>query len=256
MTASWCALLLLAAPSVQKPSDWSLQSSEEREMERKVWEELSKNDLADGGHVMPPPFKWHLQNVIENIEMPGMQESGGIPVKLHAVRVKNNLRGVLEELVNDFVKQGLYMQPFDQQAQFTAETAVTGLDTERFISYTAIIRPENGGFCTVVLGEANIGLAAVNKQLYKGRNEFAPVPELARHRLTSRAEGMQSLTFLVAMPEVQLRAWYSAEMKKRGYEERDSVFKKGREHISLRTRMDGVDTAALLIRREITPDDL
>jgi hypothetical protein len=255
MTVAWCALVLLAAPPAQRPSGAGPQSAPERELERKAWAEVSKGELPDGGRALPPPFKWQLQNVLENIDMPGQQESGGVPVKLHAVRVKNNLRGVLDQVVDSFLKQGLYMQPLNQQAQLTAETQVTALDTERFISYSAIIRPEPGGVCTVVLGEANIGLAAVNRQLDQGRAELAPVPELARHRLASRAEGLESLTFLVAMPEAQLKAWYSTEMHKRGYEEQGSVFRKGREHISLRTRANGADTAVLLIKREVSPGE-
>src|SRR6185436_1201795 len=99
-----------------------------------------------------------------DVDIPGVQEANGIPVKLHQVRIKGDLRDVVEDVAQDFAKQGLYMQPVLKQPQLTSQTQVTALDPNRFISYTALIQPEKkSGTCLVVLGEANIGLAAAMK---------------------------------------------------------------------------------------------
>jgi len=230
-----------------------------REMERKAWAEATKDLLPDGGRKMSPPFRWALKNVVQNIEMPGMQESQGIPVKLHAVRVKNNLRGVLEEVVDEFQKQGLYIQPIDQQPQFTAETAVTAVDTDRFISYSAIIRCEPKlGICTVVLGEANIGLAAALKQLNRSREMFVPLPPTAKGVTRSSTEGMESLAFSVSSSEAELKKWYATELPKVGYQPvkgKEDRYTRGTDLVQLTTRRHEGEVVGLVIKRTRLPGD-
>ncbi|MBL8954528.1 MAG: hypothetical protein JNK82_27360 [Myxococcaceae bacterium] len=221
-------------------------------IEKKAWDDALKDFLPDGGRAMMPPFRWELKNVVENIEMPGIQESQGIPVKLHAVRVKNNLRGVLEEIVGSFEKQNLFIQPIDQQPQITAEMAVTGLDSDRFISYTAIIRCERGGYCTVVLGEANIGLAAAMKQMNKAKGMFAPVPSSARNVTTSSAEGIESISFSTTeLSEADLKKWYATELSKLGFQpaKKEGRFRRGSDMIQLSTRRHEGELVGLLVRR-------
>lgn len=234
----------------------SSYEAELQAQEDKMWAEAMKNYLPDGGRVMGPPFRWELRNVIDEVSMPGVQESMGVPVKLHSVRVKNNLRGVLEEIVGSFEKQGLYLQPVDQQPQFTAETAVTGLDMDRFISYTAIIRCEKSGICTVVLGEANIGLAAALKQANKSRVLFAPVPPAATSVVHSSTEGMQTISFGVTMSEKELKQWYATELPKLGFKAlRDDLYKKGTEVVSLTLRRQDGELYGMLVRRAALPTE-
>jgi hypothetical protein len=235
-------------------------SSFEAEMEAeeaRLWAEAMKAYyLPDGGRVMKPPFRWEMRNVIDEVAMPGVQESMGVPVKLHSVRVKNNLRGVLEEIVGSFERQGLYIQPVDTQPQFTAETAVTGLDMDRFISYTALIRCEKSGICTVVLGEANIGLAAAMKQANKSRSMWAPLPPSAKSVMQSSTEGLQSISFAVAVGEKELKQWYAVELPKLGYKARsDGLYKKGDEVIQLTTRRQDGELFGMLVKRAALPNE-
>jgi hypothetical protein len=107
-----------------------------------------------------------------------------------------------------------------------------------------------------VLGEANVGLAIANKTLNKGKDDFAPLPEAARHAVRAHTEGLDSVTFAVAMPEAEVKKWYSEEMKKRGYVEGEGGFLKGTELITLRSRFVNGETQVLLMRRTVKPGDL
>lgn len=256
MLVSW-VVVLAAAPAVADAGAVDAKwAAEMKAMENKAWEEALQKYLPDGGRAMNPPFRWALGNVIEDIDIPGLQESNGVPVKLHAVRVKNDLRGVLEEIVGNFQKQGLYIQPVDQQQQFTAETAVTGLDVDRFISYSAIIRCERKGVCTVVLGEANVGLAAALRQFNKAKGTFAPVPPNAQGMITTSAEGMSSLAFSVPTGEAEVKKWYAAELPKLGFTPlQDNRYKRANEVVTVSTRRHEGDVTVLLIRRAPLPNE-
>ena len=250
-------VVLGAAPAVADAgavdSKWA---AEMKAMEDKAWADALQKYLPDGGRAMNPPFRWAMRNVVEDIDIPGVQESNGVPVKLHAVRVKNDLRGVLEEIVGSFEKQGLYIQPVDQQQQFTAETAVTALDVDRFISYTAIIRCERNGICSVVLGEANVGLAAAMRQFNKAKGTFAPVPPNATGMVTTSAEGMSSLAYSVPMGEAEVKKWYAAELPKLGFKALpDHRYKRGTEVVTVSTRRHEGTVTVLLIRRASLPNE-
>jgi hypothetical protein len=196
-----------------------------------------------------PQFTWKLKNVIEDIDMPGMQESNGIPVRLHAVRVKGDLVDTVEDVAEGFVRAGLWMEPVLKQPQLSAETQVTALDWSRFISYTALIQPDKRtGTCMVILGEANIGLGAAMKQMHQAP-DFAPVPPPAKNLMRSRAETLQTLTFTVSgMAEADVKKFYSVEMKKLGYSEKDGTFEKGNEQIRLAVRKDNAEVVVMLVR--------
>ena len=238
MTLLLCAVL--AASPVVKKDDVI-----DKEVERAFAQ------YRDAGTL--PPFVWKLNNVIENIDMPGMQESNGIPVKLHAVRVKGDLIDTVDDVSKGFVRAGLFMEPVLQQPQMTAETQVTALDWSRFISYTAIIEPDKRtGTCLVVLGEANIGLGAAMKKMHQVP-DFAPLPPNAQNLMRSRAETLETLSFTATMTDVDVKKFYSDEMKKRGYTEKDGTFDKPGEQIRLAVRKDKGDVVVMLLKHQTGP---
>ena len=196
-----------------------------------------------------PPFRWQLKNVVDEVEMPGLQESNGIPVKLHEVRIKGDLRDVMEDVVDQFTRQGLYLEPVTKQPQLTAETQITALDWSRFISYTVLIKPDKrSGTCSVVLAEANLGLAAAMRQRAGALPDFAPVPPQAKNLLRGTANELQSLSFSVPMSEDAVKKWYAEEMKRRGYVEKEGGFERGTEEIRMSVRRNEGELVVLLLR--------
>ncbi len=197
----------------------------------------------------PPPFRWQLKNVIDEIEMPGLQESNGIPVKMHQVRIKGNLRDVVEDAVDQFEKQGLYMEPVTKQPQLTAETQVTALDPYRFISYTVLIKPHKpSGTCEVILAEANIALGAEQQARLKASGDFAPLHPSARNVLRGSAAELRTLSYATLVSEADVRKWYGDEMKKRGYEVGESTFTRGNEKIRMTLRKKDGELTVLLMQ--------
>lgn len=173
---------------------------------------------------VPPLFQWRLKNVVGSIEMPGLQESNGVPVKLHSLRIKSNLQDILDDLIDQFQRQGLFMRDFPLQEQPVAQTQVTAFDPHRLISYTAIIECIKSQVCTVVLGEANIELGVANAKQRSAQDDFAPLPPGAAEVQRSRAENYETLAFTVAASTETIKKFYVEALARQGY-----VKKAGRE---------------------------
>jgi hypothetical protein len=163
-----------------------------------------------------PPFEWRLKNVVGSIEMPGIQEANGVPVKLHSLTVRSNLQDILDDLINQFTSQGLYMRPFLDQEQPMAQTQVTAFDPVRQISYTAIIECVKGP-CTVMLGEANIRMGVANANGRGGQQDFVPLPSDAISVQRSRAENYETLAFSFPGAPDGVRSFYANTLTRQGY---------------------------------------
>jgi hypothetical protein len=199
--------------------------------------------VRDGGLLGPqhPPFVWHISNIVESIEIPGIVMSNGFPVKMHALRVKQTEDAVFHELGEQFVSQGLYVKPMAKQPQLFKQYQLTGLDGDRGISYTAIVEPHKDGTCTVVLGEANIAEGLQIRKRGDGA-DFAPLYPKAEGVTRTQAEGLQTMMFHTIDPEADVLAFYEKELKLRGYLPAGKyAFRKGDDEIKLvARRVDGI----------------
>lgn len=203
-------------------------------------------ELADAGQP-PPPFQWRLKNVVGSVEIPGIQESNGVPVKLHSLQIKSNLQDVLDDVLGQFKAQGLYVREFVEQAQPAAQTAVTGYDPVRQVSYTAMIECVKGRSCTVIIGEANIYLAAQNIKSRGAEQDFAPLPPSAIAVQRARTEQYQTITFGFATTPDEIRAFYASALERQGYQKsRRDVWSRPGDTIQLLfTTRDGRNIAMM-----------
>jgi hypothetical protein len=244
---TWLLLLTLTgAPDAGTKFRLPTAQQELSEVEQRAIDQEYEKTMAmvrDGGlGPSHPPFVWHISNIVESIEIPGIVISNGFPVKMHALRVKQTEDEVFHELGEQFVSQGLYMKQMSKQPQLLKQYQLTGLDGDRGISYTAIVEPHRDGTCTVVLGEANI---AEGLQLRKRGDggDFAPLYPKAQGVTRTQAEGLQTMMFHTIDPEADVIAFYDKELKLRGYAPAGrSVYRKstGEEIKLVARRVDGV----------------
>lgn len=165
-----------------------------------------------------PPFEWRLKNVVGSIEMPGIQESNGVPVKLHNLQIRSNLQDIIDDLINQFTTQGLFMRSFLDQEQPLAQTQVTAFDPIRQISYTALIEClPKAPTCTVILGEANIRVGVANANNQGGQKDFVPLPADAISVQRSRAENYETLAFSFPGAPEGVRSFYANTLTRQGY---------------------------------------
>lgn len=204
-----------------------------------------------------PPFRWKLSNVVSNVEMPGTQEVDGVPVKLHGVYVKARPEEVIRELVGAFQAAGLYLD--DKQDQPFRQLQVTAVDTDRGISYTALIQGYTNGQSFVVLGEAHLAMASLARlgQLNPQKNgtDFAPLMAGAEGVSRVRSEGMDSVTYSVQKPETEVLKYYQDSLPKLGFKQEGEWYRRGTDLVSLRTRKDGARTDVMLTRRQLGSEE-
>ncbi len=208
--------------------------------------------LDGGGSVDAPPFRWEIRNVLSSVEMPGAVEADGIPVKLEQLVVRGKVADVLGEVLDSFRRQGLYVQPLDQQLTLTAHEQVTALDPARFISYSALARQVDGETCSLILGEANVGAGASRLAL---GTDFAPRFPGGSEPTRTHGEGLDTLSYEVRAPEAEVVKFYDETLGAAGYQQpQPNVFQREREEIRLRTRRTQGITSVLLSRRPPPPD--
>ncbi len=195
-----------------------------------------------------PTFTWDVPRVVDSVDVPGVMRADGIPVKLRSVRSAERPEVILQHLVNRFEAAGFYLPPDSHRTQLVAEPQLTALDTDRLISYTFFLQSNRDGTTTVLLGEANLGLAR------KEQNTFAPVFPGGTDLLRSEMEGARTLSYgVVAEPE-KVGAFYLAELRKAGFTEAaDGVWRRGREELRVGVRPgQGGRVAVLLMMRTAT----
>lgn len=261
MTVLLPLLVLLAAPPAPKGARPPTQAEEEaaaaRAFDSKEAREIGPQDAGP----IPPPFRWKVSNIIREIPIDGIQTVNDTPVKLHGIVVKGRLADVIEELYINFLKAGLYVQPIEKQDQVLQQVQVTGLDSYRAISYTAMVDPSPDGTCLVMLGEANIG-ESTKTQLYRkmtkvGESDFAPMMPNAIGPTRVKIEGMSTLSFQVAASEADALKFYRDAFAKRGYTAGEgNVFKKAGEEIEVRTGRDKELLTVLLTLRLRSEDPI
>jgi hypothetical protein len=160
---------------------------------------------------LKPEFRWQLSRLIGDIETAGVVWADGMPVKMHAVRVKGSAESVRDEVLASFKVQGLYVPA--EQPQPVGQLQVTAVDGRFLIAYTALISPA-GETCTVVLTETNValGLTAPRKDV------GVPLFPGAQSVMVSRSEDFEQVSFETggAKPE-EIEAFYAQVLTGSGY---------------------------------------
>jgi hypothetical protein len=244
--ASFLLAIFAIAPDAGQPPKYHLTPAMKAELE------AQQRPPVDAG--LPPPFQWKLSNVLNEIDIDGLQMANDVPVKLHGVVVKGRGADVMTELIAHFERSGLFMVPPDQQQQLTRQVQVTALDSTRAISYTAILDPRPDGTCMVMLGEANLGLASRTALARKEQNQqltyFAPLMPNATAPFRSDVERMHTVSYSVTATEAEVKKFYQEQLKQRGYTEPEAnLFRKNDEEIEVTTKRGKSGVDVLLIQR-------
>lgn len=200
----------------------------------------------------PQAFTWDVPRVLEAVEMPGVMRADGIPVKLRSVKSAEKPQVILQHLVDRFEAAGFYIPPDKHRTQWLAEPQLTALDTDRLISYTFVLQPNPDGTTTVVLGEANLGLAR------REQTAFAPVFPGGTDLMQSDMEGARTMTYLAAAAPEKVRDFYLTELRGAGFsEEPPGTWRRGGEElrVSVRPIKEG-RVAVIVMRRTVVENGM
>ena len=205
---------------------------------------------AGGTPASRPTFTWDVPRVLETLEVPGVLRADGIPVKLRSVRSAERPQVILQHLVKRFEQAGFFIPPDSQRTQWFKEPQLTALDPERLISYTFLLQPRPDGTTTVVLGEANLGLARREQQA-----AFAPLFPGGSDLMRSEQEGARMLTYLAPAESAQVVAFYAQELGKAGYTETAAgTWRRGGEELRLSVRPARAGRVAVILLNRPAPD--
>jgi hypothetical protein len=198
------------------------------------------------------PFAWDVPRVLESVEMPGVMRADGIPVRLRSVKSAEKPEVILQHLVDLFEAAGFYIPPDKHRTQWFQEPQLTALDTERLISYTFLLQPNPDGTTTVILGEANLGMAR------REQAAFAPVFPGGKDLMQSEMEGARTLTYLAEAEPEKVRDFYLKELRGAGYSETAAgTWRRGGEELKVSVRpVKPGHVAVIVMRRMSTVEDV
>jgi len=200
-------------------------------------------------------FAWPTPDLIEAADVQGPMTTEGIPLRLRAVRLKHSLDELAPLYVAAYRRAGFYIPPRAHQVDLFRDPALTALDTRHFISYTAIFQENPDGTTTVVLGEANLGLARPSNAppglpLYAG----------AAHLSRATFEGSGVVSYEAAASPKAVRAFYQDQLGKLGFAssanaEDADVFRKGEIELSLHlaAQEHGKTAVVLILKQKAAP---
>jgi hypothetical protein len=211
------ALALAATPDGGRMIDEQFSAMEQRAIDE-AWEQLQRQ-LADAGTPKHPPFKWRFDKAVSTFKVDGTVEIEGIPVRMQGVKVKSTLIETLMDLRAEFLKQGLWMEDFNKQPQIAAQTQITALDVDRFISYTALVEPlADKVHCRVLIGEANLAVGAQVRKARAGQADFVALPDGAQTVMRSKSEGLETLSYATQMSEKDTIRFFDDQLAVRGFQ--------------------------------------
>jgi hypothetical protein len=197
-----------------------------------------------------PTFSWDVPRVVESVDVPGVMQADGIPVKLRSVKSAEKPEVIVQHLVARFEAAGFYIPPDAHRTQRLAEPQLTALDTDRLISYTFILQPNPDGTTTVVLGEANLGLAR------KEQSTFAPVFPGGTDVMRSEMEGARSLTYSVTAEQGKVREFYLTELRAAGFTETSQgTWRRGGEELRVAVRPGAAGRVAVIVMLRTTTEE-
>jgi hypothetical protein len=172
------------------------------------------------------PFTWDVPKVLETVEVPGVMQAQGVPVKLRSVKSAEKPEVILQHMVDRFEQWDFYIP--DKRTQWLKEPQLTALDTERLISYTFILQSNPDGSTTVVMGEANLA------QTRPAQSPIAPLFPGAKDVVSSDVEvaRMVSYRLTVSKETPDVEGFYRKQLAQAGYSETEpNTYRKGTEEL-------------------------
>ncbi len=161
-----------------------------------------------------PPFTWDIPGVTEGVEVPDTYEVQGMPVRMRAVHSTWKIDDLLGHILDSFAKAGLYVPGPDDQLTAQRGYVLTGLDVDRYISYTAYLQPEGKG-TLVVMGESDpTKVKPPDTSL-----GFAPTFPGAQDLLVTRSESSQLATYTAPASPAEVLEFYRSTLARGGYTE-------------------------------------
>lgn len=174
----------------------------------------------------PKKFSWDIPQIVERVEVPGVMESEGLPMKLHAVRSKLRRDLLMEHVYRSFENANLYIAPY--QPQVSSDPQLTGLDTDRMVAFTVFFQANPDGSTTAILAESHLAERRENQRF------FAPVHPSAQAPLETKVEGARTLTYGIIVPEKEVYRFYKEMLPKLGFTEEPGMkFRRGDRQITV-----------------------
>lgn len=171
---------------------------------------------------------WQVPGVESTLEVPGVMNVGGIPIRLQVYSSHESVVRLLQSFVTTFSNADYYVP--DRQPRLVAQPHLTALNPRTLVAYTLILEPEPGGrLTTVVLGEARLG-----ELKPPAPSPLLPVYSGARNVLQGDFEGARTLAFQVSAKDEQVRAFYREHFTHLGFkEEEPGVFRRQEQEARL-----------------------
>jgi hypothetical protein len=168
--------------------------------------------------------------VVSSVDVAGLVEAQGIPMKLHAVESSWKPPELFNHFLKEFTAAGFYLPPPKHQLAVHGAATLTAMDVDRMLVYTVIMRVNPDGKTTkVLLSTSNMGLAKK-----PGEAAFAPVFPGGHDVLTSNVEVGRMLRYIARARPEELNAFYRKAMMDAGFkEERPGLYSKGRELVEV-----------------------
>ncbi len=181
-----------------------------------------------GGAPAQGKFEWPMPDALESIELPGVSQADGVPVRLHVLRTRRSAQEMLQVYADAFDRAGFYIDP--RQKRRLAQPHLTALDVRTLISRTVVLQPHPDGSTTCVLGEANLGAAQRAAQAQAG----PPAMPGAVKQMRVNQEGSRFLSFQVKGKADGVHSHYRASLGAAGWTpspraEEEGVFTRGEQ---------------------------
>jgi hypothetical protein len=191
----------------------------------------------------PVPFYWPRPDVVEEIDIPDTLKADGVPVRLHIMRSKMGVQGLLSAFATAFTRAGFWVPRV--QKRIVAEPHVTGLDWRRLISYSAILHPNPDGTVTCVLGEAQLG----KRQTPAAVPDIAPLFPIAQDVLRVDDERSRVISYVVRGPTAEeLVVFYRERLPRAGWRPaEDGSWEKSGARLSVMTQPTGDGAVSVVL---------
>ena len=176
----------------------------------------------------PAAFEWgKVPGTQRIVPVHGGLEAAGIPVRAWEVISSAKPEELLAHFAGSFERAGLYVPPPAHQARVRRAFQLSGLDVERLIAYSALLRSNNDGTTTVILGEANVGAARTVDAW-----AIAPLFPGAAEVITANVEAARMVGYSTHASEEELAAFYRETLGAAGYQEVErNVFRRAHEEL-------------------------
>lgn len=195
-------------------------------------------------------FEWAVPAEASRVDVAGVQQARGIPVKLEAATSRLSAPELLRYFAGRFRERGLFIPPAKDQLVVEGALQLTALDVERLLSYTVLLRPLPDGRGTQVL----MSTADLDAARSEGP-AFVPLPPGASSVVSVDVEAARSVSFAVQARPEQVAAFYREVLPRDGYREQEpGVFTLGPRTLRVHTRALADGRLGVVVREQTLPE--